>query len=150
MRLLGSRGGDSGPRSWGRGRDLCLCGLCSTQLPMATHDSELYTVLVVHREYSVPHVKFKGAQHSPQSSENVGTQNDWGIINNLKSDQFNGLPLWSPSSGSLASQPLSSLHTVSQTIHVPKVPKWLSLPKQLRNLSRGYFQYWWEKQIDTS
>lgn len=125
-------------------------GRAVPSLQTAAHDSELYTVLVVHREYSVPHAEFKGAQHSPPSSKTTGTQNDWGIINNLKSDQFYGLPLWSPSSGSLASQPLSSLHTVSEAIHVPKVPKWLSLPKQLRNLSRGYFQYWWEKQIDTS
>lgn len=45
-------------------------------LQVAAHDSELYTMLVVHREYSVPHAKFKGAEHSTQSSENMGTQNN--------------------------------------------------------------------------
>ena len=51
-------------------------GRAVPSLQIAVHDSELYTVLVVHREYSVPHAKFKGAQHSPQSSENTGTQNN--------------------------------------------------------------------------
>lgn len=51
-------------------------GRAVPSLQMAAHDSELYTVLVVHRENSVPHAEFKGAQHSPQSSENMGTQND--------------------------------------------------------------------------
>lgn len=43
-------------------------------LQMAAHDSELYTVLVVHRVYSVPHAKFKGAHSILRSLPKI-----WGL-----------------------------------------------------------------------
>lgn len=107
----------------------CIPSWCFAETALhCTQSSRMLTLTPVFRNYGDP---------------------EW--LKNWK-DHFNGSPWWSPSLGSLPLKPPDCHLCTEQTLLFisPKYHNDCSHRMKLRNLSRGYFQYWWEKQIYTS